>query len=93
MYQSDEPHATGGAGLAALTPRERRVLALVATGLSDHSVAVRLAIADATVRKHLEHVYRKLQVSNRVSATVIWLAATSGRAAAPDGGNRFFTTL
>lgn len=93
MHQSDEPHATGGSGLAALTPRERGVLALVATGLSDHAVAVRLAIADATVRKHLEHVYRKLQVGNRVSATVIWLTATTDRGAPADAGNRVFTTL
>lgn len=58
---------------AALTERERAVLALVARGLTDRAVAGRLGIAEATVHKHLEHAYRKLGVTNRVSATLACL--------------------
>jgi DNA-binding NarL/FixJ family response regulator len=58
-----------------LTPRERDVLALVARGFTDAVIAGRLGIAEATVHKHLEHVYRKLGVTNRVSATITWLAS------------------
>jgi DNA-binding NarL/FixJ family response regulator len=73
----DQP--VGAAGrrgpLGRLTPRERDVLALVARGLTDAAIAGRLGIAEATVHKHLEHVYRKLSVTNRVSATITWLAS------------------
>lgn len=60
-----------------LTPCERRVLACVAAGLTDRATARRLGVAEATVRKHLEHIYRKLEVSNRVAASVRWLAANT----------------
>jgi DNA-binding CsgD family transcriptional regulator len=51
-----------------LSDAERRVLALVATGWSNQEVATRLCVTVATVRKHLEHVYRKLGVTNRTAA-------------------------
>lgn len=57
------------AGLpAALTTAEQRVLQLVATGLTNGQVAERLFVTQSTVRKHLEHAYRKLGVPNRVAA-------------------------
>jgi DNA-binding CsgD family transcriptional regulator len=56
-----------------LTPSEQRVLACVADGLTDRAAARRLGVAEATVRKHLEHSYRKLGVTNRVAATMSWL--------------------
>jgi DNA-binding CsgD family transcriptional regulator len=55
--------------LPILTPSERRVLGIVALGLTDRAAARRLGIAEATVHKHLEHAYRKLGVTNRVAAT------------------------
>lgn len=57
------PGDTGG-----LTEAEWRVLALVATGLSNADIAARLSVTTSTVRKHLEHCYRKLGVSNRMGA-------------------------
>jgi DNA-binding CsgD family transcriptional regulator len=53
---------------AGLTPAERRVLQLVAAGFSNADVAGRIGVAPSTVRKHLEHAYRKLGVSNRLAA-------------------------
>jgi ATP/maltotriose-dependent transcriptional regulator MalT len=44
------------------------VLALVAHGASNREVSARLSLSVATVRKHLEHVYRKLGVCNRTAA-------------------------
>ncbi|MGZ5400079.1 MAG: helix-turn-helix transcriptional regulator [Nocardioides sp.] len=51
-----------------LTAQERRVLGLVATGMSNADVAARMSVEPCTVRKHLEHAFRKLGVSNRLAA-------------------------
>ena len=52
----------------SLTVQERRVLGLVATGLSNAEIAEQLVVAPCTVRKHLENAYRKLGVTNRLAA-------------------------
>lgn len=44
------------------------MLELVASGASNAEVAERLSISVSTVRKHLEHCYRKLGVTNRTAA-------------------------
>jgi DNA-binding CsgD family transcriptional regulator len=51
-----------------LTVQERRVLMHVATGRSNSEIAVQLSVEPSTVRKHLEHSYRKLGVTNRLAA-------------------------
>lgn len=57
----------------SLTSREHDVLELVAAGLTNAQVARRLGVAPGTVAKHLEHVYAKLGVDNRVAALqVLW---------------------
>lgn len=52
----------------SLTLQERRVLSHVAAGESNERIAEALFVAPSTVRKHLEHAYRKLGVSSRVAA-------------------------
>lgn len=59
-----------------LTVQERRVLRLVATGQSNAQVAARLGIAPSTVRKHLEHIYPKLGVTNRFAAALAFEGRT-----------------
>lgn len=59
-----------------LTGQERRVLQLVAAGLSNAQIAERLGIAPSTVRKHLEHLYPKLGVTNRLAAAVAFEGRT-----------------
>ncbi len=61
--------------LSSLTVQERRVLTLVAAGLSNAEVASRMTLAPNTVRKHLEHAYRKLGVSNRLAAVKVFESA------------------
>jgi DNA-binding CsgD family transcriptional regulator len=51
-----------------LTTQERTVLGLVAAGATTAQIALDLCIAESTVRKHLEHVYRKLGVTGRLAA-------------------------
>jgi RNA polymerase sigma factor (sigma-70 family) len=51
--------------LVALTERERQIMRLVSEGLSNKEIGRRLNIADGTIKVHLHHVYRKLEISNR----------------------------
>jgi DNA-binding CsgD family transcriptional regulator len=51
-----------------LSESEHRVLELVASGASNAEVAEQLSVSVSTVRKHLEHSYRKLGVTNRTAA-------------------------
>ncbi|SEQ38949.1 helix-turn-helix transcriptional regulator [Microlunatus flavus] len=51
-----------------LTPREREVMDLAASGLTSAGVGHRLGISPRTVGKHLENAYTKLGTNNRVSA-------------------------
>jgi two-component system, NarL family, nitrate/nitrite response regulator NarL len=51
-----------------LTPREQAVLVLAADGLSTREMAVRLNVASATVKTHLQSIYHKLDVPDRASA-------------------------
>ena len=52
----------------SLTVTERRILCHVAAGLNNREIAESFNIATSTVRKHLEHAYRKLGVTSRVAA-------------------------
>lgn len=51
-----------------LSKREQEILEQIAKGLNYHQIAVNLIISPATVRKHIENVYKKLQVHNKVEA-------------------------
>lgn len=51
-----------------LTDREAEVLALVASGLSNHEVAARLFISEATVKSHINSIFSKTQVRDRAQA-------------------------
>ena len=55
---------------APLTDREREVIALLARGWSNQSIARELSIAEVTVRTHVSHILDKLGVSNRVEAAL-----------------------
>lgn len=51
-----------------LTLRQRRVLELLSTGLSNKQIARDLGISEITVKAHVSAIYRKLGVNNRVQA-------------------------
>lgn len=55
-------------GEALLTPRQARILQLVAAGSPDRAVARALGISIRTVHGHLQHIYRALGVSSRTEA-------------------------
>lgn len=51
-----------------LTKREMEILEQLKGGLSYEQIATNLYISYGTVRKHIEHIYRKLQVTNKTEA-------------------------
>ena len=53
---------------APLSGRETEILELIAKGLSNPEAADVLGLSRATVRTHLEHIYEKLDVTNRTEA-------------------------
>ncbi|WP_432493443.1 response regulator transcription factor [Kineococcus gypseus] len=62
------PPGADGAAAAGLTARETAVLALLADGLTARAIAHRLGTSPRTVHKHLEHLYRKIGVGDRLVA-------------------------
>jgi len=52
----------------ALTMREIRVMQLVADGLSNKEIGVRLSITEGTVKNHVHNALEKLQLENRIQA-------------------------
>ena len=60
------------AGSEPLTPREAQVLTLVTRGWTNRRIGHWLGISERTVRKHLENVYAKLEVSGRTAAATRW---------------------
>jgi ATP/maltotriose-dependent transcriptional regulator MalT len=69
-----------------LTPREREVLDHLAAGASNAQIANALGISAATVRKHLEHTYEKLGVSNRTAAAARMAAVRGAQATSGERG-------
>jgi DNA-binding NarL/FixJ family response regulator len=53
-----------------LTPREREVLELIASGLGNASIGSKLGLATATVGNHITSIFAKLQVASRAEAIV-----------------------
>ena len=54
-----------------LTLRERQILELLATGLSNKEIAGRLELAEKTIKHYVTNILEKLQVRNRVEAALL----------------------
>jgi DNA-binding CsgD family transcriptional regulator len=61
-------------GPAALTARQRQILALAARGLAGKEVARTLGISPKTVERHKTRIFAKLGVSNQTAAVMLALA-------------------
>jgi DNA-binding NarL/FixJ family response regulator len=63
--------------LAVLTDRERQIVRLVSLGLSNKAIGRQLSVTEGTIKLHLNHIYRKLEIHNRTvlaSFAMFWAA-------------------
>ena len=56
----------------ALSPKEVKILSLVALGFSDKEIAIKLKISYGTVRTHIDKTILKLNARNRTNAILIY---------------------
>jgi DNA-binding CsgD family transcriptional regulator len=68
----------------AVSPRQREIMLLLATGLSDKEIATRLQVSPHTVRTHLQRLYAQHGLRNRAEAAATW---TRGRANPAEDAN------
>jgi len=57
---------------AALSQRQREVMALVSNGVRNTEIAARLGLSEKTVKNHINRIFRSLGAANRVEAVLIW---------------------
>lgn len=69
-----------------LTQREREILGLIGTAMSNKEIARRLSISDKTVKTHLHHIYVKLNQSGRYKAFLSNVAIVSSEYPASHAG-------
>jgi len=56
--------------LAELTTREREVLQLIASGLSNREIAQKLFLSEGTIRNHITHILTRLNLRDRTQAAI-----------------------
>ena len=75
-------------GIESLTDREREILKMIALGMSNKVIGAKLFISEKTVKTHANHVFRKLGVSSRLQATLVFQSYQRAGAAGPAGPRR-----
>ncbi|MFG5778767.1 response regulator [Comamonas sp. J-3] len=68
---TDRTKDEGSSAVSRLSPRERDILREIARGASNKEIARTLSIAETTVKSHVQHILRKLNLTSRVQAAVL----------------------
>ena len=61
----------GKSAISMLTQRESEILQYIVKGFTNQQIGEKLVISETTVKNHLAHIYRKLNVSNRTQAAFL----------------------
>ncbi|MFF0647627.1 response regulator transcription factor [Streptomyces tendae] len=78
------PPATADDGhLENLTRREADVLRLIAHGMTNAEISTELSVSESTVKSHVQHMFNKLELRNRVHAVIFAYEIGIVRAGAP----------
>ena len=64
---------TSNQKVVGLTVRELEIIAMISTGLKNEEIAEKLYISPNTVKTHLYNIFKKIDVPNRLQAT-LWAA-------------------
>lgn len=70
FFAGEDQESPTARAFPELTPREREVLDLLATGTRNHEIARRLGMSEKTVRNHVSQVLLKLHVPDRTAAAL-----------------------
>jgi DNA-binding CsgD family transcriptional regulator len=62
-----------GAAYLRLSPRQESIVRLIGAGLSDKQIATRLGLSRHTVRTHLDRLFVKHRIHNRIELLMIWM--------------------
>ena len=63
--------AAGPVELASLTTQEKKILSLIAEGLTNRQIGERMFLAEKTVKNHVTNVLAKLGVERRTQAAIL----------------------
>jgi two-component system, NarL family, response regulator DevR len=74
------------ADLASLSPQERRILDLIAQGMTNRQIAETMFLAEHTIKNYTTSMLRKLRLSNRTEAAILAIKLQSGDGAGPPAG-------
>jgi LuxR family transcriptional regulator of csgAB operon len=73
IFEDIDKDKSSGNGHVKLTERQTEILALLAVGASNDEIADKLCISPYTVKTHLYNIFRKINVPNRIQAS-LWAA-------------------
>jgi LuxR family transcriptional regulator of csgAB operon len=70
LENRDSPRPSQSGEIAFLTPREKEILTMIASGLTNGKIANDLCISPNTVKTHIYNIFNKINVPNRLQAAL-----------------------
>ena len=86
LFARNSSFSNGVTMLTKLSARERKVMLLVADGLTNKEIANQLELSEATVKVHLQSIFRKLAIRKRTLLALMVAKIEASQSDAPLGG-------